>query len=380
MPEESSPPVLYGVPHSLYTGKARSYLRNQGIAYIERPPSHPEFAADIAPGLGRSIIPVLQTPDGAIVQDTIDIIDHFERRGVPYPVYPATPLQRVLAVIIEYFGCQAMRKHAMHYRWSYLERQRAFMWHAFASGAGPAVAEKVMGRMNAYLPMLGVTDETVPHIERSFETLLDTLDAHFAVMPYLLGGRPSIADYGLIAPLFAHLGRDPVPAAIMKTRAPRVHRWVERMNAPGLDVVEYPDSTPALVADDAIPVSLEPFLAYIAEDMFPELADKLAFFDAWVAAQEPADGTPVADKPHRRQLGAVYTAYRGVPIEVGAEPYLLYVLQRAVDTLDALSDAEARRVRGELRRRGLERAVPMSRDYRVGRSDNIEVWRRDRAS
>lgn len=372
---ESTPHVLYGMPHSLYTGKARCYLRNQGIGYIERPTSHPDFVSRIAPALGRAIISVLETPDGEIIQDTIDIIDHFERAGSVYPVYPTTPLQRVLAVIIEYFGCQSMLKHAMHYRWSYLSQQRHFLRHAFASGSGDAMAEKVMARMNAYLPMLGVTAETAPLIEGSFETLLDTLDAHFAVLPYLLGGRPSIADYGLIAPLFAHLGRDPVPAAIMKKRTPRVFRWVERMNTPGLDVVEYPDIAPEFVAEDRIPESLESFLANIADDMFPELADKLAFFDGWIATACRADGAPVADKPHRRQLGAVRTHYRGVPIEVGAELYLLYLLQRAVDTLESLDGAESQRVWTELGRVGLDRAVPVDRNYRVARENNIEVWR-----
>ncbi len=377
MPVQATPHVLYGAPHSLYTGKARCYLRNQGIAYIERPTSHPDFVSRIAPALGRAIIPVLETPEGEIVQDTIDIIDHFERKGSTRPAYPGTPLQCVVAVIIEYFGGQAMLKHAMHYRWSYLAEQQDFLRHAFVSGSGNAVADKVMARMQSYLPMLGVTNDTVPLIERAFETVLDTLDAHFAVMPYLFGARPSIADYGLIAPLFAHLGRDPVPAAIMKIRAPRVYRWVERMNAPGLDTVEYPASEPAFVAGDAIPASLEPFLSCIAEDIFPELDDKLAFFDQWITEQAPGDGAPVTDKPHRRRLGVVQTRYRGVPIEVGAEPYLLYVLQRAADTMAILNEEAAQRVWAELKRLGLERAVPAGRDYRVARENNIEVWRFD---
>ena len=104
MPVQATPHVLYGAPHSLYTGKARCYLRNQGIAYIERPTSHPDFAARIAPAIGRSIIPVLETPQGDIIQDSIDIIDHCERAGTRWPAYPGTPLQHVVAVIIEYFG------------------------------------------------------------------------------------------------------------------------------------------------------------------------------------------------------------------------------------------------------------------------------------
>lgn len=368
--------ILYGSPHSLYTGKARCYLRNQGVDYRERPTSHPEFAARIVPQIGRSIIPVLQTPDGEIIQDSVDIIDYFERRGVPYPVYPATPLQRVVAIIIEYYGSQAMLKHAMHYRWSYLAQQEKFMRHAFASGSGAALADKIMARMQSYLPRLGVTEETIPLIERSYEALLDILEAHFAEMPYLLGGRPSIGDYGLIGPLFAHLGRDPVPAQIMKVRAPRVFRWVERMTAPALDVVEYAETEPAFWADDTIPPTLEPLLTHIAEEIFPELTDKFAFFDAWVAQHQPADGEPVSDKPHRRQLGMVNTQFRGAAIEAGAEPYLLYLLQRAADTMTALDSGESQRVTAYLQRFGLERALPLGRDYSVARRNNIEVWSR----
>jgi hypothetical protein len=116
--------TFYGAPHSLYTGKVRCYLRKQSIAYRELLPSHPSYVDDIAPQIGRNIIPVLVTPDGMIVQDTIDIIDHFEIQGVALPAYPGTPLQHVLAIIIEYYGSQALLKHAMHYRWSYLEDQR----------------------------------------------------------------------------------------------------------------------------------------------------------------------------------------------------------------------------------------------------------------
>ena len=376
MSSATSPYILFGASHSLYTGKARCYLRNQGIAYVERPSGDPEFASRIVPQIGRGIIPVLETPDGAIIQDTIDIIDYFEKQGVPYPAYPQGPLQRVVAVIIEYYGGQAMLKQAMHYRWSYREQQEGFLRHAFASGSGPDFADKVMGRMQSYLPRLGVTEQSIPHIERSYETLLDLLDEHFKHLPYLLGGRPCIADYGLIASMFAHLGRDPVPEHIMKTRAPRVYRWVERMTAPGLDTVEYVGVAPELLADDQIPASLEPVLKHIAADIFPELTDKLAFIDEWVKREQPANAQPVTDKPQQRQLGLVKTHYHDAAVEVGAEPYLMFVLQRAVDAVNKLDAEQASALMDSLRRYGLEAAVPLGRDYTVGRKNNIEVWLR----
>lgn len=368
--------VLYGMPHSLYTGKVRCYLRKQSIPYREIGTSHPSFAAQIIPKIGRGIIPVVVTPEGTIIQDSIDIIDHFEKQGVPYSAYPTGPLQRVLGILIEYYGSQALLRHAMHYRWSCYEQQAHFLKDAFSTGAGSAVAEKVMMRMQSYLPQLGVNKQSIPAIEESYELLLDVLDAHFAQHPYLFGGIPSIGDYGLIGPLFAHLGRDPVPARIMKIRAPRVFRWVERMTAPNLDVPELPDYEAAYVHGDAVPVTLEPLLRQMSEEMFPELTDKFAFMDAWVAQRQPRDREPVTEKPHQRRLDTVQTHFRGIPIESGVEPYLVYVLRRADRVMDDLDDTDRARVTGYLKKFGLERGLFGKRGYSVGRINNIEVWER----
>ena len=368
--------VLYGAPHSLYTGKARCYLRKQRIEYQERMPSHPEYVERIAPTIGRNIIPVLVTPSGEIVQDTIDIIDRFEARGVPFPVYPATPLQHALAIIIEFYGNQSLLRHAMHFRWSYRDEQRQFLERSFGARAPQGLAEKVMARMQSYLPPLGVTPQTIPLIERSYDDLLRILDRHFGAYPYLFGGRPSIADFGLIGPFFAHLGRDPVPSNRMKVRAPNVFRWVERMTAPDFDTPEFPDVAAEFVPDDAVPATLEPFFEHMAAEVFPELDDKLKFLDEWVAAHRPNDGDPVSEKAHQRRLGNVGTQFRGVPIEAGVEPYLVYVLRRADRALDAADESTRARIVDQLAKRGLDRALIGRRGYSVGRRNHIEVWER----
>lgn len=367
---------LYGVPHSLYTGIARCYLRTQGIEYVELPTSHPDFAGRIMPVIQRSIIPVLETTGGEVVQDSLDIIDHFERQGVRYSAYPQGLLQSVLGVIITYYGTQALLPHAMHYRWTYRDRQEGFLRDQFAAGIGPEMADKVMSRMNSYLPQLGVTDHTIPEIEASFEQLLETLNAHFAEHPYLFGGRPSLADYGLIGPMFAHLGRDPVPENLMKTRAPKVFRWVERMTAPGLDTPEFPDYGDDFLPSDAIPETLEPLLRQVADEIFPMLTDKLAFLDNLVAEHQPEDGQPVSAKPHQRYVGAVETAFRGVPVQAGVQPYLLYVLRKADEMLAESPAEEQARVREALTVRGLVEALPGDRGYTVDRRNHIEVWQR----
>ncbi|MGM0569418.1 MAG: glutathione S-transferase family protein [Pseudomonadota bacterium] len=376
MPHQASVHRLYGVPHSFYTGIARCYLRTQGIPYVELPTSHPDFTGRIMPAIQRSIIPVLETTDGEIVQDSLDIIDHFEKQGVRYAAYPQGLLQRVLGVIIAYYGTQAMLPHAMHYRWTYREQQEGFLRDQFAAGIGPEMADRIMSRMNSYLPQLGVTDHTIPEIEASFEQLLDTLNTHFAEHPYLFGGRPSIADYGLIGPMFAHLGRDPVPANLMKTRTPKVFRWVERMTAPGLDTPEFPDYGDDFLPGDAVPETLEPMLQQIADEIFPMLTDKLAFMDGLIAEHQPEDGQPVYPKPHQRYVGAVETAFRGVPVQAGVQPYLLYVLRKADDMLAGSPAQDQSRVREALAARGLAGALPGDRGYTVDRRNHIEVWQR----
>lgn len=69
-----------------------------------------------------------------------------------------------------------------------------------------------MDYVNGFLTALGVTTATLATIEPAYLELLDTLDIHFQHYPYVLGGRPSIADCGLMAALNGHLARDPVPA------------------------------------------------------------------------------------------------------------------------------------------------------------------------
>lgn len=371
---------LYGVPHSLYTGKTRAYLRKQGIDYVERLPTDPVFRERVLPQLGRSIIPVVTLPDGRLIQDSVEILDHFETLGVRVSARPPGARQRVVAHLLELYAVVGLTRHAMHYRWSYLGEQQHFLRQQFALGAGEEAADKLMQRMHSYLPMLGVTAATIPVIEASFEQLLDTLEAHFAAHPYLLGGRPSIGDYGMLGPLYAHLGRDPVPAGILCRRAPRVLRWLERMNAPDPDMPEFPDRPAEYLPDDRIPGTIKALLRQAAAELMPELLDKLAALSAHVDRTNPADGSPVVPKPHQRSIGSVLTHFRGVAHESGVQPYMLYLWQRVGDAYEALSGRDRQSVRALLSECGLLPVLEAPRPFRVERSRHREVWRRVRTS
>ena len=369
------PHILYGLPHSLYTGPARAYLRKAGVAFVERAPREPEFRQQVMPAIGRSIIPVLVTAEGEIIQDSVDIIDHFERAGPALSAYPDSPRQRFLAHLFQLFGSQGLLRAAMHYRWSYYDAQSAFLDHAFGvSGAEDDPSRGAMRKMQSYLPGLGVRPDTIPLIEQGYADLLAALEAHLSVHPYLLGGRPSIGDYGLFGPLFAHLGRDPVPADIMKRQAPAVFRWIERLHAPDLDIPDMREADGWLLGD-AVPDTLEALVAEMGAEMGPELGAKLTALEDHFQRLGPADGDPVSAKPHQRTIGLAASRYRGVPDEVGVQPYLLYMVKRTGAALGAVSPQERRWADDLLARNGLS-AIGTPRQAQVDRRHHIEVWAR----
>ncbi|ELR14562.1 glutathione Stransferase [Acanthamoeba castellanii str. Neff] len=226
--------TLLGAEVSLYTGKVRAYLRYKRIPFTEVVASAEVYRTVIIPKTGVSYIPVLLTPDGeTAVQDTTDIIDFLERRFPTNPIYPATPCQRLVSLLFEVYADEWLVIPAMHYRWSfpenldfiYREFGRTNLPDASASAQGKKVAAKFAGS----LPFLGVSDQTKAAIEEWFETFLGQLDAHFAQHAFLLGGRPTLGDFGLMGPLYAHISRDPYPGRLLRAKAPHVVQWLERM-------------------------------------------------------------------------------------------------------------------------------------------------------
>lgn len=376
---------LYGAPVGLYTGKIRCYLRKQGIAYVERLPTDRAFRKEILPAIGRFMNPVIRTSDGTIVQDTNDIIDFLETAGhAKVPVRPAGPRQRLVALALDLYGGEGLVRAAMHYRWSYRRENEAFLRHEFglayrAIGMAPEQVEQqldaFMGYLAEYLPQFGITAESIPAIERAYDDFLAALDAHLRVHPYLLGGQPTCADYGMIAPLWAHLGRDPYPATKMKLEAPSVYRWTERMNACDDDMPEFPAYLRGLPAADEVPSTLAPVLRSMARDYLPELQAVVGASDEWLQQHpEVANGTPCTESPSQRSNTNAAFRLRDITVTTMAPVYTLCMLQRVTDAFDAL-DRDAKVAVWQLfEEAGLAALLGLKAKRRVARRDFLEVW------
>lgn len=378
--------TFYSWPVSLYSGKARSYLIKQGADFQDVSPIHESYEKVIRPAIGRWIIPVMQTADGEIVQDGVDIIDWYEQnRPLRYPAYPATPRHLLVSHIMEIFGGEGLLRPAMHYRWNFDETNLDFIIHQFGSSALPygsaeerhALAEHAAGRMRNACTAFGVNEQTIPQVEASYIETLHELQAHFSQHPYLLGGVPSLGDYGLVASLFAHLGRDPYPSALMKSIAPSVYRWTERMNKPNADFSELVGYEEALIADDAIPDSLLTLLKRVAADYLPEIKAMIAFSNDWLADNKPAQGDNVGGISLGRGIGMCSFDWRGVTVKAVVMPYRIFMLQRIQDAYDGLADEARASVDALLAATGLSDIITTRCTRRVERANHLEIWAGD---
>jgi len=376
---------LYGTPGSLYTGKARAYLIQQGIDFVERAAGEIRFREEIVPKIGRWIIPVLETGEGTLIQDGSDIIEHFENAGpTRFPACPALARHRLIAHIFELFGGEGLLRPAMHYRWNFDDCNRRFLEHDFPNSLAPTGAPDdvkaglflmASTRMRKAMVSFGVTPETIPTIEASYLQFLQLFNAHLASSPFLLGGRPTLGDYGLIAPLYAHLARDPYPSQIMKIQAHRVWRWVERMNAAYSDTGEYGIVAPELFADDAVPPTLLSLLSFIAEDYLPEIEAFVGFTNQWLAQNPTIEtGTNGLPRVQDRVIGQVEFPWRGHTLCVAVMPYRVYLLQKIQDIFDRADALEQKDMQDLLSSTGLTALLNLRVTCRVERIRNLEVW------
>ncbi len=343
---------FYAAEISYFSAKVRPALRYKDVYYREL---LPDVRGVILPRTGLAFIPILVTPEDDTWQDTSTILDALEARVPVPPLYPTTPVQRLTAYLVELYADEFMLLPAMHYRWSFPESAAKARADFAANSPEPVTAERFASRMQGSLPFLGVTPATAPAIEAHLRDLLDALSAHFAVYPYLLGGRMSLADCALMGPLYAHLYLDAVPGRLLRETAPAVCRWIERMNRPD------PEAPGAWLAADALAPTLRPILSLIGTDAVPMILDGIRAFEAWADTQPPE----MVEPP--RGVGGHESQLRGIAMQRFTSAYTPWMVQRPLDHYRALEAAERSAVDHALAGTGCEALLAHLSRHRVGK-------------
>lgn len=307
--------TIFGAPMSLYTGKARAYLIFKGLPYVEVFSSLKVYKTIIVPKTGVRFVPVVKTPDDEYLQDTAQIIDTLEKRHPQRSILPTSPKQKLVSYLLETWADEWLVIPAMHYRWN--KPNFPFIYQEFGKIVAPKmpgfirafVGKKISAKFKGFVPMLGITDKSIPAIEKWYEGhVLPLLDKHFAEHDYLLGSKPCLGDFGLMGPLFAHLYRDPAPGALMKKVAPNVVKWVERMNQPQEIEGDF-------FADDLIPDTLLILLTRIFKEQWPVLLNTVKMLEQWIEQNPQKSDIPrtigehdftIGDMTEKRAIGTFH--------------------------------------------------------------------------
>ena len=384
---------MISAENSVFSGKTRAYLRfkqaqgDLGPGFEDILVTPELISGLLIPRSGSPALPQIETPEGDWIQDSSAIIDEIERRHQKTPVIPEAktrPRQRLASYLIELLADEWLIVPACWERWHFtVEGQepshRAWnehQWGAIFGVGGDGPARRAAGarffensfgisetKLNprgpfAGLIQLGCTDATRAAWLESLHALLQALELHFGQHDYLLGGRPSLADYGLLGPLYAHFYRDPVPGFALRCFFPLVCEWVERTNAEGalsarcygqkLYGVDEEGGLIGRVAtsdngewlpDDEVPETLEPVLQVFFAEMWPYLKASTEAMRSFLAsgAHSPGDELPRKTFTATPGFESLQTGEGAltVPFEIGGiaarrmvVPYQLWMLDR----------------------------------------------------
>lgn len=345
--------VLYGWHLSYYAGKVRCYLQHKRIPFADAAVDFWTLTWRIKRRFGIPVMPVVVTPQGEWLQDSSAIIDRLEQEISDRSVIPLSPVQRFAAYLLETWGDEWWMPIAMHTRWSYPENYALFERDAgqallprFPKFLQRRAVARVAGLLRSYLPRVGIVPEQFAMMDGWTARTLDHLDAHFKVNAYLLGAKPTIGDFGLIGPMYGHLGRDPWPSRELISPRPHLRAWIDRMaQSPSPDIGNLPE-------DDSLPSSLAPVLRLIIDEFLP-MAEAINVELAKAPAAIPGQ------QLLPRGLGPIFHPMGNARFQRSALPFTLWKMQRLLDVYAAMTPVEQHAVRAWLKTLGGERLLDM---------------------
>jgi glutathione S-transferase len=227
---------LYGLKCSYFTGKLESYFHYKEIPHEFKSMTVKDFTRTIPAKTGAMQMPAVELDDGRWMTDTSPIIDWLETQYPEHPILPDDPVQAFICRLIEDYADEWLWRSAMHYRWSYpasaklLARQ--IVDEMTVDVKVPAWLKRNRTEKRQFGNFVlrdGVNDQTRANVEQGYKTLLKILNNVFASRRFVFGDRPTLADIGLMGPLFRHFAMDPTPGNIMRETAPGVIAWVYRV-------------------------------------------------------------------------------------------------------------------------------------------------------
>lgn len=230
---------LTGAAGSPYTRKMLGVLRYRRLPYSvfwgngNVPEGYPEPKV--------RLLPTFFFPDGenggiVPVTDSTPIIRRLEAEHSGRSVIPTDPVLRFINDIIEDYADEWLTKAMFHFRWAHEADWKNAAPLLVYWGMNTAPAEKATElaaffakRQIERLYVVGSNDVTAETIESSYSRLVEILDQLIARKGFVLGARPSSADFAIFGQLTQLAVVEPTSATITSKTSQRVRAWVDLM-------------------------------------------------------------------------------------------------------------------------------------------------------
>ena len=314
----TNPIDLMGAPGSPYTRKMLSLMR-----YREIPFRIHWTTGEVPEGFPKPKVRLLPTyflpgKDGELeaVTDSTPLIRRFEKDYEGRSVIPDNPVLSFLGDLIEDYADEWLTKAMFHYRWAH---------EADYKNAGPLLIywgssviddETAQGLSDHFtkrqidrLYVVGSNETTAPIIEAAYARFVVILDRLLAQKGYVLGARPSSADFAIFGQM-TQLGIiEPTSAKITRDISARVRAWLDRME----DLSGFSSKEDDWFDVATIKEALGPLLSEIGRTYTPVmLANAKAVMAGEKTFETSVDGAPWTQPTFKYQaktLGWIREAY-----------------------------------------------------------------------
>ena len=256
------------IPYKIIWGEPDEYLERNNIEK-PKPVLHPTF--------------LFENSEKKItaVTDSTPIIRKLESKFTSRSTIPSNPVLRFLNYLLEDYGDEWGTKFMFHYRW-YDDKDidnagtllplyaNSTLTNEELSYKKEKIAQRQLGRVW----VVGSNKKTAPLIDQCFKKIISILEDHFINFPFLLGSRPSSADFAFFGQLSQLVGFDPTPRSIIEKNSMRTMAWGGKTeDLSGLE----PDSED-WISDSKLPETVKRIFCEVGKTYVPTmLKNKEAF-------------------------------------------------------------------------------------------------------
>lgn len=314
----STPIEFMGAPGSPYTRKMLALMRYRKIPYRVH-----WTTGEVPKGFPRPKVALLPTyflPDAMgdlqAVTDSTPLIRRFENEHDGRSVIPGNPVLSFLNDLIEDYADEWLTKAMFHYRWAHeVDYKNAgpllIYWGSSVidDDTAKGMSDHFSKRQIDRLYVVGSNKTTSPIIEAAYTRFVTILDGLLSQKGYVLGARPSAADFAIFGQMTQLAIIEPTSSKLTRNISARVRAWVDRMDdLSGLS----PENTDWFSIEDA-KIAVQLLLGEIGRTYAPVmLANARAVMAGETTFETKVDGAPWTQPTFKYQakaLGWIREAY-----------------------------------------------------------------------